>query len=188
MMNRLGFLVLMALTTTANASEINSDLKNCTKLTDSLARLVCFDNLAEKVEKESASVKAEKQKEDVALAAGKTVTTDKVVAAAPISVTTAPIPVIKSESEQIEEFGFEHIKKPEDGNMESILLIVSSVRKTSKSRLIVAFENGQKWEQKDGKWLSLKVGDQAKIKKGAFGAIYLSKVGNNRNIRVKRLK
>jgi len=94
-------------------------------------------------------------------------------------------------TQEIDLFAKEHVKKTDEElakEINSITLIISKVSKTLRGELKITFSNGQKWQQKDGKKMKLKVGEQVSLHKGALGSVYLQKENGNKRIKVKRLK
>lgn len=155
---------------------INSDatdgLSYCSKILNGEKRLACYDELAKKY---FVSVKLDEPD-----------THQVVQAKAPV---TKVKNIIAEEKQKIDEFSKEDIiKKDEEKELESITSTVTSIKKLIRGELVIDLENGQQWRQKDSARISLKVGDEVILKKGALGAVYFYKVGSNRRIKVKRLK
>lgn len=94
-------------------------------------------------------------------------------------------------TQQIDAFAKEQVKLDKDEQAQeltSISATVATLSKTVHGQWKMTFENGQKWLQKDSTKLSLKVGQQVVISKGALGVIFLQKANSNKRIKVKRLK
>ena len=165
--------IFVLLSSSVKAQTLDSSLVQCTKIQDSLARLVCFDDLAEQVVK-STTVLAKPS--------------TKIMAAETKAVTTPATPKIVSKAES---FGAEHLKK--SSVAEEDLQIVFTVEKISKDhygKLRFTFKNGQQWQQTDSAFLRVKEGDSVLLKKGFMDAVYLKKnqPDSNKKIRVKRQK
>ena len=153
----------------ANADTLETELAKCGQVKDSLARLVCFDDLVK-----TASLPTVSKKQSVV-----TVPRTKTV---PV---TAPI-VSKEES-----FGAEHLKKNNDTeDVQQVTLVVESLDKNHYGQWRFTFKNGQQWKQTDSGYFKLQAGESVILKKGALGAFYLKKndIKSNRKIRVKRVK
>ncbi len=136
-------------------------VSTCSQITSNEARLSCFDKL--------------------------TTNTGQVTQAIETSVQQAN----QLSTQQIDAFAKEQVKLDEAEQAQeltSISATVATLSKTVHGQWKMTFENGQKWLQKDSTKLSLKVGQQVVISKGALGAIYLKKANSNKRIKVKRLK
>ncbi len=162
------------------ATNIQAELLNCAKTSDSLQRLVCYDNvvhtMTEKVDViESATLQESKELPKVAA----------------LPATPAPSSEILAERKPMdpeESFGAErqYIKKEQ---VDEVRFTVKSVTKTTRGKLKVSFENGQIWQQKDtDNFAKYVAGDIAIIKRGVFDSFYMKKPDANRTIRVKRIK
>ena len=161
--------ILTLLSLTTKAETLNGSLAQCLKIQDSLARLVCFDDLAEQAVP-AVNVKA------------------KMVKNAPKTkdeTTMAPT------STKVADFGAEHLttyKVAEED--QQVVLIVEQLSKDHFDKWRFTFTNGQEWQQTDNGFLQVEVGDSVLLKKGFMSAVYLKKnlPDSNRKIRVKRLK
>ncbi|MFT6919076.1 MAG: hypothetical protein ACJA2G_001711 [Cognaticolwellia sp.] len=161
--------ILTLLSLTTKAETLNVSLAQCLKIQDSLARLVCFDDLAEQAVP-AVNVKA------------------KMVKNAPetkAETTMAPT------STKVADFGAEHLttyKVAEED--QQVVLIVEQLSKDHYDKWRFTFTNGQKWQQTDNDFLKIEVGDSVLLKKGFMSAVYLkqNRPDSNRKIRVKRLK
>lgn len=157
---KLRYLPLLALAFGANAS-IQDKLAQCTQLSDNELRLACFDALAKQV-KANPDMAATEQ------AVGRST-------------------VIAKTQDPVETFGKEdHIK--EQQALASISAVITAVSKDPYGKIVVVLDNGQEWKQTDNTYLRLTSDDQVELKKGMFGAIYLTKNGTGRSIRVVRSK
>jgi len=104
-----------------------------------------------------------------------------------IAVTSEP----KLTKKQIDSFSKGHIKKTNEElakEINTITLTISELSKNLYGKWNITFGNEQKWQQKDGITLNLKVGQRVVLTKGAFSAIYLQKENTNKRIQVKRLR
>lgn len=64
---------------------------------------------------------------------------------------------------------------------------ISSVETRADGKLRFGLQNGQRWEQIDGRPLDLAPGDRVRIRKGAFGSYLLYRQAGGRSIRVRRV-
>lgn len=63
---------------------------------------------------------------------------------------------------------------------------ISSVNTRANGKQVLGLQNGQRWEQIDGRPLSLAPGDSIRIRKAAFGSWLLYRQSGGRSIRVRR--
>ena len=150
-MKNIVILISFSLTTCmtqAQTQTIPDLIMNCSKETDSLKRLVCYDNVAGKVEKMSPVVENMKTSEPI-----------RDIPPSPASVSTktqkvAVADVVTSESkteerpETISQFGMEH-KIVRENSEEKIYAHVSSIKKDRYGKFSVKLDNGQSWKQTD---------------------------------------
>lgn len=64
---------------------------------------------------------------------------------------------------------------------------ISAVETRADGKLRLSLQNGQRWEQIDGRPLDLAPGDQVRIRKGAFGSYLLYRQAGGRSIRLRRI-
>ncbi|SEL32165.1 hypothetical protein SAMN05216262_10937 [Colwellia chukchiensis] len=145
----------------AQASTITEQLGNCRKITANVARLACFDQLANQV------------------AAVATAAADS------DSLTTAkPRDVEMFGAKQLKK------SPPETESRPQVIFTVKTFKYDPYGKLRFTFENGQQWQQTDSHPFKVKVGESLLLQKGVLDAVYLKKnqAGAKRKIRVKRLK
>ncbi len=156
------------------------EVNRCAIIPSNKDRLICFDKLTKKEEsKEKHLVKIEKVKAKV-----RPKPPQKIIKKAAKKVTV-------SLEDKVDDFAKIHIKKSKeerDGELVSITLTISKLKKLLRGQWVIYFDNGQKWQQKDTVKLKLKVGDEVTLKKGVLNAIYLKKTNSNSRIRVRRIK
>ncbi|MCL4781212.1 MAG: hypothetical protein KJ049_13555 [Gammaproteobacteria bacterium] len=70
---------------------------------------------------------------------------------------------------------------------ETLDTAISSVETRASGKLLLTLQNGQRWEQIDGRPPGLAAGDQVRIRKGAFGSYLLYKQSGGRSMRVRRI-
>lgn len=163
------FSVIICLISVNVFAETKSDLMNalsdCSKISKDNQRLSCFDILAASNVKPLSTV---------------------IVLNEPVS---KQEPIKLKAAENIDDFSKQHLKKnKQEQGPESITAKISKLNKRLRGQWIIDLENGQQWQQKDDAKIKLALGDAVLLTKGSMGAVYLSKEGSHRNIRVKRLK
>ncbi|QBG36232.1 hypothetical protein [Litorilituus sediminis] len=162
------------------SAEISTELQQCAQVTDNFARLTCFDKLAIKH-------------------SGKTVAPAKAAVPKPpksaeiVAPVSKPKPTVKqaTTSKEVDEFAKNHLARTSEQRAQELTEIsakIAKLDKTARGLWKISLDNGQQWQQKESYSFSLQVGQDVVLSKGALGAIYLSKVGSNRRIRVRRLK
>ncbi len=167
-MKKITFLLFVCLgwvSISASADSLKYQIAECAQVHDKLARLVCFDNLAQVVKD---SINAKKQSVSSAAAVVK-------------------VPVVNKE----ESFGAEYLKKPKAAEDDlQVTFVVEKIKKDQYGNWRFTFKNGQRWKQTDSVGFSVKEGDSVILKKGFLGAVYLkkNKSDSNKKIRVKRIK
>jgi hypothetical protein len=152
----------------ASADTLSAELAQCAQVQDSLARLVCFDDLA-------ISTKPSSVQEQTS------------IPTRVAKITPATVPAVSKEAS----FGAEHLKKlvlTEDERQ--IVFIIEKLKKDQYGKWRFTFENGQQWKQADSNKFRVKVGERVLLKKGVLNAVYLKKniANSNKKIRVKRIK
>lgn len=148
----------------AKSETLTDTLLSCSKLSDNLARLTCFDQVVEKQLVENATKEPSK-----------------------IELENS----VEQNNEAIDNFAKEQVKKSSEEKAKevtSITLTISSLTKNGHGKWNITFDNGQKWQQKDSVRLNLKVGQRVVLTKGALSAVYLQKEHTKKRIKVKRLK
>jgi hypothetical protein len=164
-------------------ASINSGLESCAKIQSDNQRLKCFDHL---VQQHSKIVTTREESKASVLLVDKIAPTVSKIDKTPVVTKVVKAPKV---TKDVDNFSKQHLKKTkEERGPDSINAIISKVKKLLRGQWVIYLENGQKWQQTDAGKIKLKVGDKIRLKKGSIGAVYLSKEGVNRNIRVKRLK
>jgi hypothetical protein len=149
-------------------------LKQCADIYNTEKRLACYDSLTQSLQSKKSPVP--------------NILTNNEKYISPVPKTEElPVKVRSKQSDIEEEFAKPQIKTP-GYDVKNISLTISALKKNRSDEWIITFTNGQVWQQKDGLRLSLKVGLNIKISKGALGAYYLKKKESNKIIKVKRLK
>ena len=171
-MNRIVFISFVCVglvSMSVSADSLNAELAKCAKIQDSLARLVCFDDLAKTA---SLSPVSEKQSST----------------SVPIAKKSARIePIVSKEAN----FGAEHLKKTNVSEDDlQVVFVVEKLKKDQYGKWRFTFKNGQQWKQSDSSHFRVKIGESVLLKKGFMDAVYLkkNKADSNKKIRVKRIK
>jgi hypothetical protein len=182
MMKKMIFICLAVLlpTTYAQALTVADELIKCKQVDKSLTRLICYDDLAQKLDKNSTFKKAKNNTE-----VNPVVSVVPVVPVVPVgSVVTvahaAPEPVI-------DYFGKEQTKVSEISTQDIIYATVTEIAKDARKKSIFTLSNEHVWRQVNDSRLRLKIGDTVYVKRGILGAFYLGKDSENQRIKVKRV-
>ena len=164
----------------AHAETISQALLDCSKESNTLKRLVCYDRL----------VKDIKQYEDGELPAfslpnfevsdsGQNTTTPSA------SATPRPAPRQEQSVNRDADADFGLARRDEDKD-KKVYLTIAKIEKSGRRNVLLTFENGQVWRQTDGESYRLKVGDVVYVERAALGSFVLSKDDIKKRIRVKR--
>lgn len=151
---------LLSQTVYAQQTDLAAKVTSCSKISENQARLNCFDEL---LIKQAPKVQPAK------------------VAAPKAALTT----------EQVDSFAKVHLKKTKEElakEIDQITLVVSKVKKNAYGKMLITFDNGQRWQQKDSNRMKLSTGATVTLHKGALSSVYLQKENGNKRIKVKRLK
>ena len=187
--------------TGALAMDIHAELNACRMLQSDAERLACYDAIGTSTIEPvagpmpgAAPVPSAAPAPEPALPAESSVAAP--TPAPPVEAPAAePVPVVqeaptpeetfgKSASEtyreQQEAFGKEEIRE--------LAATVAKLRRLGNYKVEITLDNGQKWHQITSSYLKLKVGDNIVIKRAALDSYKLVKVGNNRPMKVRRVK
>jgi hypothetical protein len=196
----LAFVIAIA-SAPALAMDIHAELNACRMLQSDAERLTCYDAIgAGTIEPVAGSTPEAAPDPSAAPAPEPTLPAESSVAAPtpapPVEAPVAePVPVArdlptpeetfgKSASEtyreQKEAFGKEEIRE--------LAATVAELRRMGNYKMEITLDNGQKWHQITSSYLTLKVGDDIVIKRAALDSYKLLKVGNNRAMKVRRVK
>lgn len=161
----------------AQGTDMAEALKACSRETDDVQRLACFDEIMSPQTAESAPEPAAA----VGAAAASAAAVEQAPPAtapdpAPSAVVTAepdPSPAAESSasvSPEADNFGLSGDKKA----LKEMRAKVVEVRKLPYGEHVVTLDNGQVWVEKDATYaFKIEVGDEAVIKKGNFGGYKL---------------
>lgn len=199
----------------ASANNYKDAIIECSKKTDVLKRLVCFDGIAEQI---NALAYQAEVSDEVNLSPSQSVApspdslapsikeftnaepTAAQTPAANIDPPTeiAPIIVNKAEAKtqpksdmqaEIDSFGLKKEVENDtvlvDGELNSV---IAEIRVQNNRRTRFVLTNGQVWEKVDSSRVELPdVDDKVVLRSGAMGSFYLRKADRNRSFRVKRI-
>lgn len=161
------------------AKSLNEGMLSCKQIDNSLRRLVCFDELAKKIDRTT-----DKQTSAPAkmLVKETKVETNKPV---PANVSKSSKPEITSEAKT--KFGYEN-KQSTDDMIQQIEAKIIDIKKSAYGNLIITLDNDQIWRQTDSSRLKLSEGELIKVTRGSLGSFFIGKENANRRIRAKRVK
>lgn len=167
------FALLQLAPTLAQAETLAEAMEKCRVVSNSLNRLVCYDQLAQRANNlEDSDLQEFYAQRPVGAPP---------TARAPQQPRGAQPP--KPEST----FGLEaQIQREKSDTLPEITAVVGKVEKAPKGKLIITLDDGQVWRQTDTETLRLKSGDTVVISRGMIGAFYLKKTSGKKRIRVKR--
>jgi hypothetical protein len=171
--------LLFGLSTCVNAKSIVEELAICQKNQNSLKRLVCFDNLANKAQKKGHLVEESLTKKTnphiKPIDANNTKTEEKEKA---------------KEESTVELFGLNK-QSNEKSFVENgkLFATISLVEKLNSNKIQITLNNGQVWRQSSVEKFNLpKKGDNIIISSGLFDSFFMKKEGSKTRIRVSRIK
>lgn len=85
-------------------------------------------------------------------------------------------------------FGAESMPVNDPKIIDEIQISIADLVKDSKGYATFTLSNGQVWRQTEAARFEFNNGETVTIKKGVFNSFYLSKLNNNRSVRVKRIQ
>lgn len=155
------------------AETLAQAVEKCRVVSNSLKRLVCYDQLAQRANNLEDSELAEfyANRPVVAPVQGQE------QAAQPAPRSSLPENTFGLENEVLRE------KKAEASEQTAV---VGKVEEDPYGKLIITLSNGQVWKQTDAGSYKLSSGETITISRGFMGSFYLKKDGQNKRLRVKR--
>lgn len=164
-MKSLSVILAMLLASGAYAADLTEQLQQCRAIDVELKRLACYDKI------------------DAATPDVSPVPTPTAVAVP----TPTAVAVTNTVVEPVADFGLEK-KRVEQAikEVDTLSLELKSVKTNKLGLMIFTFTNGQVWRQSSKEFFYSDVGASFQIKRGLFGAFYLSKKGANRTTKVIR--
>lgn len=155
------------------AETLAQAMEKCRSVSNSVKRLVCYDQLAQRAN----------NLEDSGLT--EFYANRPVVMASPEA--RRNLDATETQSAPQNSFGLEkRMAEQKSEEVSELRAVVGKVEETQRGKLIITLQDGQIWRQTDSQILSLSAGDSITISRGMLGAFYLSKDGRNQSIRVKR--
>ncbi|MBT0586042.1 hypothetical protein [Alteromonas oceanisediminis] len=177
-------LFLLSGSAIAQQGTLSDAVEKCSKESNSLKRLVCFDNVAKSVRQYAeGDVPLRSEAMLRARSAGNVAKSDP--APADRSGVVLPTDAAPTASSEVQEFGLEH-RRDTEKMIDKLYASVVKITTTPRSRKIIELDNGQVWRQNDGSALKIDVGDRVYVERGVLGAFYLGKDSLNRRMKVKR--
>ncbi|MBL8526010.1 MAG: hypothetical protein JNN20_20185 [Betaproteobacteria bacterium] len=179
--------LLFALFFSAGAIANDAEILRCGAITDSVARLTCYDALARSVRegKPTATKPAvvPKATTPAPVAAAPTPATPAAVAVAPAAA-AAPSSLPKQTTQQ---FGFEQRATTDELNYINSEIVGNFDGWEPTTRITLS--NGQVWQIADGsgRYVNLK-SPQVRIRRGILGAFYIEFDGTNHSPKVRRIQ
>lgn len=166
----LATLLLAFASLSAQAESLADEMNKCSKVDNSLKRLVCYDKLNQRAQGYADSqlpsnLQAPARQYQPAEVANNDASLGRQHQASPES-----------------NFG---IRAPIE-DIDSLSASVAKVEKDRRGRMTITLDNGQEWKQTDDEYLGLKPGDSVVIEKGMLGSFLLRKSGSSKPIRVSR--
>ncbi|BDX08563.1 hypothetical protein [Planctobacterium marinum] len=165
--------VTQLVSVSVQAETLAQAMEKCRSVSNSVKRLVCYDQLAQRANNLEDSELAEFY------------ANRPVVVASPDARRNAVNNEVQTAPQN--SFGLEQqLAERKSAEASELRSVVGKIEKNPHGKLIITLQDGQVWRQTDSERMSLSVGDSIVISRGLLGAFYLSKQGNNQNIRVKR--
>lgn len=165
-----------------HAETVNNALEKCSQETNSLKRLVCFDQIAKNI----------RQYEGGETELSRRLPVPTVQATPPTAVSkpsTANTAVVDNEQDAVDAFG-----KPEKSERDSyiegdsMVATVQEVKQLATRKHRFTLSDGQVWEQTSSDSGGIpKKGDTVIFEKGVLGSFFMKKQGSKRRLRVKRI-
>ena len=181
--------VLLSSSAFAQSASIQDAMTECSKVSNSLQRLVCYDRLAKSMRQYSGleqSVSTVSRQPSVPVTVPRTPVPDREpVTPSQTAQPQASAPTVAVPTAE-QEFGLEH-KRDTDEMISRINATVTEISTNQFRKRLITLENGQKWRQQDGSTLKISVGDRVYVERGALGSFYLSNDKVNKRMKVKRV-
>lgn len=163
------------------AETISEALFKCSKESNSLKRLVCYDRLTQQA-KGYTDVELPRN-----IATGN-VNVPRVSRSQSPETSESPTTIAVQPRTAEQRFGLSEKVEYQDKDLDVLTLTLQDIKKDPRNKRSFYLENGQVWKQTDDASILIKSGDTAIIEKGLLGAYFLKKEGTNRRVKVKRIK
>lgn len=167
----MGCLLVFSFSAFSYAETLSEAMQACSRVDNSLKRLVCFDQLAQRAN----------GMQDVELP--EYVERHRAAPRGPAVANNYPNAPQGRTADPEDQFGK---RAPQPGAVEELVAVISEIETFGRDRLRVTLDNGQVWYQSTGDSISLKVGDTIIISKGMMGAFYMKEQGSKRRMLVRR--
>lgn len=172
----------LCVTQTAAGAELADALIDCRALATAVARLDCYDQLADTL---TATTNQATQTGTVERAAPTAAATETAATATVEATADASQEAFFGKNEkEIRKSAQEAAGTTEIDQMDAR---VSEVRKSATGKAIITLDNGQVWKQIDSSRLRLSSDDQVTIRRASLGSFLLYKTGSKSLMRVKRI-
>lgn len=168
---------------------LDAALLDCLALTDNLARLTCYDNLARGRQTDYSARSQESASEALATStvAAPAPAETAITESAPGS-TMAVAPTVATEPTPVAEFGQPAARvEPDADGAETLVDRVVEARRVEPTKWLLTLQSGQRWRQSVGKSYVIRPGDTVRISPSAWGSDFrLSVEGRRGYIQVTR--
>jgi hypothetical protein len=172
----------LSVTQTAGGAELADALLDCRALASAVARVDCYDQLADT---QTAAINQATQIGTVERAAPAVAATETAAAATVEATADASQEAFFGKNEtEIRKSAQEAAGTTE---VDQMAARVSEVRKSATGKAIITLDNGQVWKQIDSSRLRLSSDDQVTIRRASLGSFMLYKTGSKSLMRVKRI-
>lgn len=173
-----------------HAESVEVEIVLCSKESNPLERLVCFDKIAEQINASGQRVEAITSSAPVQVVPPVAIDTE--VSPIPEENTLTSIPeteVVDEVKDEVDSFGLPQASKNltilDNGELNSV---IEKIQRSPRRPVRFILENGQIWENSDNSTMGLpSAGDAIVISPGALGSFYLRKASINRSFKVKRI-
>jgi len=167
---------------TAGGAELADALVNCRALASAVARLDCYDQLADT----QTATASQATRIGTPERAAPTVAATETAAAATME------PTADASQEALFGKNEKEIRKSAQDaagttEIDQMAARVSEVRQSATGKTIITLDNGQVWKQIDSSRLRLSSDDQVTIRRASLGSFMLYKTGSKSLMRVKRI-
>jgi len=167
---------------TAGGAELADALLDCRALASAVARVDCYDQLADT---QTATMNQATQIGTVERAAPAVAATETAASATMEATADASQEAFFGKNEEeIRKSARESAGTTEIDQMDARVL---EVRKSATGKAIITLDNGQVWKQIDSSRLRLSSDDQVSIRRASLGSFMLYKTGSKSLMRVKRI-
>jgi hypothetical protein len=168
-------MLLLACFNNGYTAEMSDELADCRAIQSDAERLTCYDAIGSGREEEQA------EEEAVAVAVATEAT-----AKAETPIVETP-PAEESFGKPIDDISREPKESASSNAVDGLVATVTEARLYKVGRIMVTLDNGQQWRQTSASTLTLSVGDEIQIQRGAMGSYRLTQVDGTRSMKVRRV-